>query len=122
MSKKGISFRRLLKSFGYALNGLRWMVVREQNAKIHILAFLCVIVAGWFFGISASEWIAIVIVAGMVFTAETFNTSIETLSDKFSPEYDESIKRVKDVAAGAVLVTAIIAVVVGLIIFLPKIF
>lgn len=121
MEKKGFSIKRLFKSFGYALNGIYRMIIREQNAKVHILVACCVIVAGFYFRISAIEWIAIVISISGVLAAEIFNTSIETLSDKVSPEYSQSIKQVKDFAAGGVLIVAIAAVVVGLIIFVPKI-
>jgi diacylglycerol kinase (ATP) len=121
MKKKGISLKRLILSFGYAFNGIRRMVVQEQNAKIHLLVMLIVVVAGFCFRLVASEWIAIVIVMGGVFAAEAFNTSIEALSNTLSPDYNKKIKQVKDFAAGAVLVFTLTAVIVGLIIFLPKI-
>ena len=121
MKKKGISINRLFKSFGYAFNGIRRMIAQEQNAKIHLLAILVVAIAGYFFHLSANEWIAIVVVSGGVFVAEAFNTSIETLSNTISPTYNKSIKQVKDFAAGAVLMATLTSVIVGLIIFLPKI-
>lgn len=121
MGKKGFSIKRLFKSFGYALHGIYRMIIREQNAKVHTLAACCVIVAGFYFRLSAIEWIAIVISISSVLAAEIFNTSIETLSDKVSPEYSQSIKQVKDFAAGGVLIIAIGAVIIGLIIFVPKI-
>ncbi|MDR2919972.1 MAG: diacylglycerol kinase family protein [Tannerella sp.] len=121
MVKKGFSIKRLFKSFGYALHGIHRMIIREQNAKVHTLVACCVIVAGFYFRLSAFEWIAIVISISSVLAAEIFNTSIETLSDKVSPEYNKSIKQVKDFAAGGVLIIAIAAVIIGLIIFVPKI-
>ena len=121
MKKKGISLKRLIKSFGYAFNGIRLMIYQEQNARIHLLAILIVSIAGFYFHLSASEWICIVIVSGGVLTAEAFNTSIEALSNTLSPGYNKKIKLVKDFAAGAVLVATLASVIVGLIIFLPKI-
>jgi diacylglycerol kinase (ATP) len=116
-----ISLRRLIKSFGYAFNGLRRMVCREQNARVHLLVAFCTALAGYGFRISASEWMAIVLAMGIVVAAEAFNTSIEALSDALSPKYCEDIRQVKDFAAGAVLVVALAALTVGLIIFLPRI-
>jgi diacylglycerol kinase (ATP) len=116
-----ISVKRLVRSFGYAVSGLCRVARQEQNARIHLLVALCTVVAGCCFRISAGEWMAVVLATGGVMAAETFNTSIEALSDTVSPEYSENIKRVKDFAAGAVLLVALAAVAVGLIIFLPKI-
>lgn len=121
MKKKRFSIKRLFKSFGYALNGIVMMLRSEQNAKVHTLAACCAIAAGFYFRLPSFEWILIVIAICSVFAAEIFNTSIETLSNKISPEYNESIKQVKDFAAGGVLITAIAAAIVGGIIFLPKI-
>ena len=121
MKNKGLSFKRLIKSFGYAFSGIWQMIVQEQNAKIHLLAILIVAITGFYFHLSATEWIAIIIVSGSVFVAETFNTSIETLSNIISSEYNQNIKQVKDFSAGAVLIASFSAIIVGLIIFLPKI-
>ena len=121
MKNKGISLKRLIKSFVYAFNGIRRMIVQEQNAKIHLLAMFLATITGLFFHLSATEWIALVIVSGGVFATEAINTSIETLSNTISPTYNKSIKQVKDFAAGAVLAVTVTSVIVGLIIFLPKI-
>ena len=122
MKHKCISFKRLFRSFGYAIHGIRLMIMQEQNAKIHLIAIILVVVAGLYFDLSIPEWLSIIIVSGGVFTAEAFNTSIEALSDTIAPEYNNSIKQVKDFAAGAVLVISITAIVIGMIIFLPKIY
>jgi len=121
MKNNGISFKRLIRSFGYAFHGIRLMIRQEQNAKIHLLCVLSVGVAGFFFHLSLSEWLAVIIVTGGVFTAEAINTSIEALSDTIAPEYNQNIKQVKDFAAGAVLVASITAVILGMIVFIPKI-
>ena len=121
MKNNGISFKRLIRSFGYAIHGIYLMIKQEQNAKIHLISILLVLVAGFFFRLSLSEWLSIVIVSGGVFAAEAINTAIEALSDTIASEYNKNIKQVKDFAAGAVLVAAITAIIVGMIVFLPKI-
>ena len=121
MKNNDVSFRRLIRSFGYAIHGIRLMIRQEQNAKIHLTAILLVVVAGFIFHLSLLEWLIVVIVSGGVFAAEAINTSIEALSDTIAPEYNKNIKQVKDFAAGAVLVAAITAIIAGLIIFVPKI-
>lgn len=87
---------------------------------IHLLATVCVVIAGFLFKISGAEWCAIFIVIGLVWSAEAFNTVIEKLVDHLFPEYHETARVAKDVAAGAVLICSIIAAIVGLIVFLPK--
>ena len=114
-------WRKTVKSFGYAIRGL-WYVMRTQrNFHIHLLVAACVTGAGIFFGLSTIEWLAIVITIFMVLSAEAFNTAVEKLVDLISPEYNKLAGLVKDIAAGAVLLTAIMSVIVGLIIFLPRI-
>ena len=119
--KKKFSIRRLFRSFSYALRGVRQVIYAEQNARVHTLVLLCVVSAGIYFRLSPMEWIAVALAAGGVFAGETFNTAIEELSDAVSPQYDERIKRVKDFSAGAVLIMAITAAIIGLVIFIPKI-
>ena len=82
---------------------------------------VCVIVAGGLLGLSTFEWIAVILCIGAVLAAEGVNSAIEALCDKVSPEYDEAIKHTKDLAAGAVLILAVMSVIVGLLIFVPKI-
>ena len=119
MSKnKPFSIRRRLESFKYAGRGIRWLFA-EHNAWIHLAATIGVIVAGLCFGITRSEWIVIILCIGIVFAAETFNTAIEKLANVVSPQWNEMIGKVKDLAAGAVLICAIAAAIVGLIIFIP---
>lgn len=98
------------------------MIRTQHNAWIHLAAALLVIFAGFYFSISEIEWIAVTLAIGFVFSAEAFNTSIEWLVDKISPEYDPVAGKIKDVAAGAVLIAAIAAAVTGIIVFYPKIF
>lgn len=121
MKNDGFTFRKRLASFGYAFNGIRLLIQNEHNAWIHCIAAACVIILGFFFNLSPTEWIGVTIVIGAVFAAEAINSSIESLADLVSPSYNEAIKKTKDLAAGAVLITAIAAAIVGFIIFLPKI-
>lgn len=121
MKNDGFTFRKRIKSFQYAFNGIKLLITKEHNAWIHCFAAICVLIAGALLGLSRMEWVAVVIVIGAVLTAEAVNSSIEALADLVSPEYNEAIKRTKDLAAGAVLLMAIAAAIVGLIIFIPKI-
>lgn len=116
------SFKKRAKSFIYAAKGLKSFISREHNAWIHSLAAFAVIVLGIIFHISRTEWIAILLCIGMVFAAEAFNTAIERLVNLVSPDYNKTAGDVKDIAAGAVLICAVTAAIVGLIIFLPKLF
>lgn len=122
MKNSGFTLRKRLKSFRYAFNGIRLLIRNEHNAWIHCFATICVLIAGFIFELSNTEWIAILIIIGAVFSAEAINSSIEAISDLVSPEYNEAIKRTKDLAAAAVLILAIIAVIIGIIIFIPKIY
>ncbi|MEG1748663.1 MAG: diacylglycerol kinase family protein [Tannerellaceae bacterium] len=121
MQEKHFSFKKRALSFRYAFNGIRLMLKNEHNAWIHCFAAGCVVVAGCVFGLSRMEWVAITIVIGGVLAAEAINSAIEALADFVSPEYNEAIKRTKDLAAGAVLLMAIAAAVVGVLIFGGKI-
>ncbi len=117
-----LKFSKLFNSFVYAFKGIARMFRTEQNAWVHLLAAIAVVILGFIYDLSPGEWIAISIVIGLVFAAELFNTAIEILVDKVSPEQDPKMGMVKDLAAGAVLITAIAALITGLIIFIPKIF
>jgi diacylglycerol kinase len=116
------SFTRLIKSFRYSFTGINELIRSEPNTRIHLLASVCALIAGILLRISKSEWCVILIVIALVWAAESFNTAIEKLTDHLFPEYHETARFAKDVAAGAVLVCAIAALVCGLIIFLPKLF
>jgi diacylglycerol kinase len=117
-----MDIRRLTDSFRYAINGLYVLFSGQPNARIHLLAAAFATTAGWYFQISANEWIAIVLCIGMVISMEAMNTALEQLTNLVSPEVHPLAGRAKDLAAGAVLFAALTAVVVAGIIFLPKIF
>ena len=113
--------KKLINSFKYAIEGIISSFRTEQNMKIHVFIMIVVIILGIILKLSASEWIILTIVIALVISAELFNTTIETVVDMITKEKNEKAKLAKDVAAGAVLVLAIGSVVVGLIIFIPKI-
>lgn len=117
--RPGGALQRFLQGFVYAGKGICSFVQSERNARFHCLAIAVVTAAGFYFGISHGEWIAVVLCFGMVLAAEGFNSAIERLVNLVSPGRDPLAGDIKDVAAGAVLVCAIAAAVVGLIIFLP---
>lgn len=119
--KSPIDFRKAIGSFRYAWEGLVGLVRSENNARIHFLATILVLVVGFFFRITLIEWSLVAIVIALVWAGEAFNTAIEKLADVVSPEKHPVIKIVKDVAAAGVLILSLVAVVVGLLIFLPKI-
>lgn len=109
------------RSFKYAFRGIGFLFREEHNARIHAVVTVLVIVAGVWLGLSATEWSLVAICIGAVLMAETFNSAVEALADKISPERNPLIGKAKDLAAGAVLLMVFGAVAVGLIIFLPKI-
>jgi len=116
-----MSESRLKKSFKYAFNGLFDLVKTQSNARIHLFITTVVLVAGVYFKLSAVEWSIIVLTIALVFAAEAFNTALEYLTNLVSPNYHPLAGKTKDVAAAGVLICAIAAVLIGIIIFLPKI-
>lgn len=122
MQKKKFSWKERGNSFSYAFAGLRAVVKTEHNSWIHLGAALLVAVLGFYFQISRLEAIALVLSIALVWMAELLNTAIEKGMDLISTEIDPRIKLVKDLAAAAVLVCAIASLIVGAIIFIPKIF
>lgn len=112
---------RFLKSFGYAFSGLSYAFRSQFNFKVHSMALVIVGLLGWYFKLSANEWLWLIIASGMVLITELLNTAVEVLVDLVSPEIHPKAKVIKDVAASAVVIAAFTAVVIGLIIFIPKV-
>ena len=112
--------KKLKNSFKYAFAGIFTALKKEQNMKIHFIISILVILAGIILKINTTEWIICLMLIGIVISLELVNTSIEQVVDIAMPEINEKAKIAKDVAAGAVLVVAIISAVIGLIIFIPK--
>ena len=118
--KAPFSVRARLLSIYYALRGIVLMLRSQHNAWVHACATVVVVLTGIFFGLSFIEWAVLVLVLVAVWVAEALNTSFELLCDVASPEFHPLVERSKDVAAGAVLIAAFGAVVVGVLIFAPK--
>ena len=118
LKKKGIN--RLFKSFKYAYEGLKYAFKYEQNILVHFLATILVIIAGIFFKISMTEWLVLTLIIGLVIATELINTSIEATIDLVTKEVYPLAKVAKDTAAAAVLIFGITALIIGLIIFVPK--
>lgn len=113
--------KKIRNSFKYAIEGIWTSFKTERNMKIHIFIMILVIIAGIILKINKSEWIICIILFAIVIGSELFNTSIETIADMVMPEKNEKAKIAKDVSAGAVLVVAIGAAIIGLVIFVPRI-
>lgn len=113
--------RRLFHSFKYAFDGLVYAFKYEQNILVHTLATIVVICVGLLLKISLAEWLIIILAIGLVVATELINTSVEAIVDLTSPEINPLAKVAKDTAAAAVMVFAITAVIIAIIIFVPKI-
>jgi len=108
------------RSFRNASRGV-WALIRtERNARIHLAATALVVASGIVLGVSRAEWAVLGLAIALVWSAEAMNTAVEALGDAVSPEPNEAIGKAKDVAAGAVLLATIGAVVVGLLVFGPR--
>lgn len=122
MQPKKFSTKERFKSFTYAWSGVKLLFQSEHNTIIHLVLTILAVILGVVFHISRAEWMALIIVISMVWTAELLNTAIEKTMDFISKERLPQIKLIKDLAAAAVLVAAIAAVMVGGLIFIPKFF
>ncbi len=125
METKNIKENKLknfIKSFKYAIDGICLSIKAERNVKIHIIIMFLVIIAGFIFKINKYEWIVCIVCFAIVIGGELFNTAIERIVNVIIPYKDDKAKNIKDISAGAVLVLAIGAFIIGLIIFVPKIF
>lgn len=120
---KSNSFKLMdrVKSLKFAVNGIKLLLKNEHNARVHLLIALIVIIASYVFSIDAAEFMFIIISIGLVFIVELLNTAIENIANFVEPKSNEKIGEIKDYAAGAVLVSAIVSIIIGLIIFIPKI-
>ena len=122
MSKKESFITNRLKSVGYAFKGMLLLLKTEASIKIQFAIAIFMTIAGIYFNISATEWIMQCFAIGLVMSIEGINTAIEAISDFIHPEHHEKIGFIKDIAAGAVFIASIAASIVGLIIYIPKLF
>jgi len=122
MVKKESFLTNRLKSVGYAFNGALLLINTEASIKIQFLIAIIVTGAGFFFNISSNEWIIQLLAIGLVMSIEGINTAIEEIANFIHPEHHNKIGLIKDIAAGAVFIASVFAVIIGFIIYLPKIF
>lgn len=113
--------KKELKSFGYAWKGFWYAVTTQSHMRFHLLAAVAAIVFSWWLGLEYWEWCWITGCIGIVWGAELFNTAFEQLVDLVSPEQHPVAGRVKDLAAGAVLILSVMVAIIALIIWLPHI-
>jgi len=113
--------KKRLLSIHFALNGIFIIIRTQKNAWIHLMMTIIVVILGFTLNIRESEWITIILAISVVWVAEGLNTAIECLGDLVSKSYNPLIGKAKDVAAGAVLISAVGATIIGCIVFLPKI-
>ncbi|OGH60566.1 MAG: diacylglycerol kinase [Candidatus Lindowbacteria bacterium RIFCSPLOWO2_12_FULL_62_27] len=118
---KQLTFTGRIRSIYCALKGIAVMLATQRNAWVHAFATIAVTIAGFVFGLSKSEWCWIILSIISVWTAEALNTAFEFLTDVASPEFHPLAGKAKDVAAGAVLISAIGAVIIGFIILGPHV-
>ncbi len=108
-----------IRSFAYAINGLIKLVSTEHNAWVHAVATVSVVGLAWQCDISRSDWMILLLAIAMVWVAEALNTAVEYLANAVSVEFNPHIKHAKDIAAGAVLLAALFAALLGALIFYP---
>jgi len=116
---RAFSWAARLRSFAHAARGLGTLLGSQHNAWLHLAATLLVVAAGWGLGVTRSEWLALVLVVALVWSAEAFNTALEFLADAVAPEFHPLVGKAKDVAAGAVLICALAALLVAALVFVP---
>ena len=120
-NQRKFSFALRLKSFTYAWSGLKTVFLTEHNSRIHLAFTICMLALSIIFKVTIPEFSLLIIATAMVWMAELFNTCIEKIMDFLSTEKHPQIKRIKDMAAAAVLLASFVALIVGAIIFIPKI-
>ena len=117
--KRAFQFTGRVRSFRHALSGVVRMIRCQHNAWIHAVATVAVLAAAFFFSVSFADWCWIIVAISIVWTAEALNTAFEFLADAASPEFHPLVRDAKDVAAGAVLITAVAAAIIGALVFWP---
>lgn len=119
MNRQPFQLSARLRSLRYALAGLRTLLKTQHNAWIHALATVLVVAAGAYFQVSIAEWLWLVLAMTLVWMAEGFNTALELLADAVTQEQHPLIGQAKDVAAGAVLISALAALIIGVLVLGP---
>lgn len=111
---------RFLRSLLFAFRGIKSCLLTEKNFRIQFIIGLIVVVAGFYFQISKSEWVEILLCISLVLSLEMINSGVEGICNFISPSYHDSIKRIKDITAGSVLIATIFSIIIGIFIFFPK--
>ena len=111
-----------LKSVGFAFKGMLILIKTEASIKIQVFIAIVVTIAGFYFNISATEWMVQIAMIGLVMSIEGVNTAVEYIADFIHPDHHPKIGLIKDISAGAVFIASIVAVIIAGIIYLPKIF
>ena len=111
-----------IKSVGYAYKGAAYLIRTEASIKIQMVIAIAVTIAGFYFDITATEWLIQIVFIGLVMSLEGVNTAIEYLADFIHPDLHASIGRIKDIAAGAVFIASIAALIAAIIIYFPRLF
>lgn len=122
MQKKEPFIINRLKSVGYAFKGMMLLLKTEASIKIQFVIGILVTVFGFYLNISANEWIVQTLAIALVMSTEGMNTAIEEIANFIHPEHHTKIGLIKDIAAGAVFIASVFAVIIGLIIYIPKLF
>ncbi len=107
---------------GFALRGALLLIRTEASIKVQVGIAIIVTIAGFYYNLSATEWILQIFAIGLVMGIEGMNTAVEKIADYIQPEFDEKIGFIKDISAGAVMLVSIAASIIGVIIYFPKIF
>ena len=123
MGKQNRSFSIIerFRSIRHALNGIKILITEEHNARIHLVVALIVVLLSFYFKIKAVEWLFVLLSIGLVVVLEVINTVVENIADFISPETNESIKKIKDLSAAAVFIGSLTVILIGCVIFIPKI-
>jgi diacylglycerol kinase (ATP) len=119
--KDNAFFTGRLKSISFAFKGAVKLITTEHSIMVQFSIGILLTIAGFYFGITTTEWLFQTMAIGLVMSIEGLNTAVEKIADFIHPNYDEKIGFIKDIAAGAVLFAAITAVIIGLIIYIPRI-
>lgn len=122
MNKKESFFINRLKSIGFAFKGALFLLKTEASIKVQFTIALIITALGIYYDISSTEWIIQILAIGMVLSVEGLNTAIEEVADFIHPENHSKIGLIKDIAAGAVFMASFFAIIIGIIIYIPKIF
>jgi len=122
MAKKDSFLLKRIKSIGYAFKGAYLLITTETSVKVQFFIGVIMTIAGFYYQLSATEWIIQILTIALIMSIEGINTAIEEMANFVHPEHHKKIGLIKDLAAGAVFIIAIAAVIVGCIIYFPKVF